>query len=333
MSAERASRQVGGLRLAGSPRSDGVGAWLGVLERMLRLPSREAAAIREELESHVRERVRDLVVTGMDEGEAVRCAVSELGDAAALAQRYRRARALPRRRLMMNLAMLGLTGVVVAGGAVTLSQPRKDGGVPVSVFEPAALSEQASEAAQRTFSIEAREETLENVLKMAAQLAGVSLDPMWRTIEESGVPRDAGVTYIDSSATVGEVMNAIADDVALTGSSRLDYRLDDGVLRVSTAGWFDRQEMLLASYDISGLAAGVEPDEVVMVLHTYVHPDAWIDNGGDLGKMSVVGERLFVQAPRRFHRQIQWFLAQLSEGAEVAAGSAPVAPSTAGPMR
>ena len=221
----------------------------------------------------------------------------------------------------MNLAMLGLTGVVVAVGAVTLSQPGKEAGLRVSVFEPAAMSEQASDAEKRTFSFEARQETLENVLKLAAERAEVKLDAVWRAIEESGVPRDVKVTYIDTGATLGEVMNAVADEVAVSGGSRLDYRLDDGVLRVASEAWFDRREMLLASYDLRGLAAGVEPNDVVTVLMTYVHPDAWSDNGGDLGKMSVVGPRLFVQAPRRFHGQIEWFLRQFSEeGAAMVTG-------------
>ena len=103
MSAERVPEQRRELRLAGEERADAIGVWLDLLVKLLRLPARECEAIRDELESHLRERVRDLVVAGTTEDDAVRVAVGELGDAASLAARYREARAYPRRRLKWRI--------------------------------------------------------------------------------------------------------------------------------------------------------------------------------------------------------------------------------------
>ena len=67
MSAERTP-----LRLAGGrPETDTIGSWMDVFETLLHVPEPAAASIREELESHLRERVRDLVIEGESEGEGV----------------------------------------------------------------------------------------------------------------------------------------------------------------------------------------------------------------------------------------------------------------------
>src|SRR5437868_331163 len=86
----------------GTNRDDTVSAWLDVLCKLVRLPREQTESIRVELEEHLRERVRDLMVEGEPEDVATRRAIAELGDAAALADRFRRAEHTPRRRMLMN---------------------------------------------------------------------------------------------------------------------------------------------------------------------------------------------------------------------------------------
>ncbi len=107
----RLDMQTGVPRGAESDGAAGIGqleTFLAVLAPMLRLPEAQRDAIRSELHAHLVERVRDLMITGRGEDAAVRTAIEELGETAELAQRLGAAHRFPRRRLAMNLSLIGL---------------------------------------------------------------------------------------------------------------------------------------------------------------------------------------------------------------------------------
>lgn len=105
---------------------DQIGAWLDRLVRLTRLPQPEADELRDELDAHLRERVRDLMLTGHDEPDAIHKSISELGDLAQLAQRYREATRTPRRRLFMNIAMIAVTSSALGLSAIALQQSQPE---------------------------------------------------------------------------------------------------------------------------------------------------------------------------------------------------------------
>lgn len=107
-------------------RRDAIGEWLDVFVKLLRLPDRQSEQIRDELEDHLRSRVDDLMIGGMDESEATRRAVEELGTTVELARRFRLAETHPRRRLIMQLLTCAIVGGAVALGVTTL-QPSGPG--------------------------------------------------------------------------------------------------------------------------------------------------------------------------------------------------------------
>ena len=110
-------------RAHASPSSrDAIADWLDVLERMLALPQGARRAIRAELEDHLRSRVDDLTITGLSEPEAVRAAVSELGETAALARRFKDAGRNRTRRLWMHALAFTLVGGALTLGTLTLGQ-------------------------------------------------------------------------------------------------------------------------------------------------------------------------------------------------------------------
>jgi len=127
-----------------SPSSrDSISGWLDVLTSMLALPESKRVQVRDELEDHLRSRVDDLLISGMTEPEAVRVAVSELGETAELAQLISHAhtRANPRRR-MMNTALilaaiagLSVGGISWSGGGGWGGAAGGNGGVAVMAEE------------------------------------------------------------------------------------------------------------------------------------------------------------------------------------------------------
>ncbi|CAG1000652.1 hypothetical protein PHYC_02854 [Phycisphaerales bacterium] len=105
------------------PPRDSVRSWLHVMTRMLDAPDKERQSVADELEGHLRERVRDLMLAGSSEPDATRQAIAELGDAASLARRYQEAIAPSKRRFIMHVVALGVaTAAVGLSGVAFLSR-------------------------------------------------------------------------------------------------------------------------------------------------------------------------------------------------------------------
>lgn len=113
----------------GDPRApresrDAIDSWLAVLVSLLDLPDDECRGVRDELESHLRERVRDLTLAGESDSDATRHAIAELGDAASLARRFQQAIGPSKRRLIMNVAAISLAGAAIFFSGVAVYSNR-----------------------------------------------------------------------------------------------------------------------------------------------------------------------------------------------------------------
>lgn len=326
-----------GLRLAAGPR-DSISAWLDVLVKLLRLPEGERASVCEELETHLRERTRDLMVTGLAEVEASGRAISELGDMAGLAQRFNRAARPVARRRLMNLGLLAMMGVGVIGGAVALTGPREDR-IAVAVFSPQATQE-ATRAVASPFDVPAGASWTQ-FFEAAGKSAGLTAIANWSALSAlpggNVTPKDnafvtgAGLTLPEAVAAINEVLAGMGDRIET--DDRIDYRAEDGKLTFATVSYFDRKESVLATYDLAGIieAKLTDPDpkirqlltedvaaQVAQLLKHLVYPDLWVDNGGELATVATFGTKLFVTAPKRLHPKIRWVLNELpGAGTEV----------------
>lgn len=94
--------------------TDTISAWLLGFERVMVGTKDEKRETRAELESHLRDRARDLMLAGLNADEAARRAIDELGEAAEIAGSYRATRVETQRRKAMQVAAIGLA----AGAAV-----------------------------------------------------------------------------------------------------------------------------------------------------------------------------------------------------------------------
>jgi hypothetical protein len=106
-------------------------------------------------------------------------------------------------------------------------------------------------------------------------------------------------------------------------AAAIEYRVKEGVIEFATRESFDRRESALVSYNITHLIeSGVDLEEVRKAITSFVDPEEWEDNGGNLGTMMIVGNRMFVKAPPRMQEGVKWFIEQLAgqDGAPAAAG-------------
>ncbi len=311
---------------------DPIDAWLAVLASLLDLPARERDSIRDELREHLRERVRDLVLAGRAEHDAVSAAMGELGDAAALARRFREATHAPRRRLLMHTALFGLAGAAMITSVVAL----RGGGstAPMSVFQPPQVKAEG-EAPRVSVSADS---TWEDFFARAGKAAGKPVHVHWnhlRTIEGPEGPLDTG-TFIGVEAAnfpLPRALEIINDQMNLSPDEGVDFRVIDGRLEFATVAYFDQRETTLVTFDLAPVIEArraVEEDvsvsEVVesaaSVIHDVVHPEMWADNGGDRAMLTMFDTRLFIKAPRRIMPEVEWVIGEMSKGGAVAAASA-----------
>lgn len=299
---------------------DSIDTWLAVLVRLLDISSSKRDAIRDEIEAHLRERVRDLMIAGTPEHDAIRMAISELGEVADLARRFSHASKLRTRRIIMNAAVLAIGGVSVAMATVFLNGPQPNS--RVSVFEPpAAKADESSILQDRTAQLNFNDIPLGDVFKFLATQADLDLVLDARAIESEGLSMEEPVSLqLAQPRPVSQILELVSNQF----ESTFAWRVHDHLLEISTPGEFDRREIVLASFDVQNVLDRIyedtgDADEAASRLESlvidYVEPEAWYNNGGDLANLRIVGGRMFVKAPARFHQPIEWMLSQLEDSA------------------
>ncbi|MHC4992255.1 MAG: permease prefix domain 1-containing protein, partial [Planctomycetota bacterium] len=302
--------------------ADPLESWLTVFSRMLRLPEGEARSIRLELEEHLRERVRDLMVDGHREDEAVRHAIEELGETAELARRFQSANRYPTRRLAMNLSLLAVAVGVVGLTTVALRAPGTGyQAVPASVFQETSPEDQIAGLDR---PIEARFDGvgIGEVLAYIAEELDVTIVAHWSDLEAIEVTRDdPPFDLAIRSIPVRRLLDLVLEQADWTGDS-LAWHFEEGLIELGSRERFDVRDVVLVSYDIGPTLTAmdweydIEYDDGVMqitdLLQEMVSPDDWEAMGGQLALLSVVGGKLFIQAPRSMHREIAWILAELA---------------------
>lgn len=296
--------------------------WLAELGIALRMPYERAEAIREELAEHLRERVRDLELEGLDETAAASMAVKELGDAAAVARRFRNAERTPIRRRIMNLAVIGIAGAALVTSVVAITGGDQPTGSNRATMYQAVMDAGTQEpiAVQ---PLQVKNGKLEEVLaKLGAEAASRTV-VRWSALNELGTDGGDAITF---DAPLGDLASAVAAINEAMGRSpqgdpaRLEFRVKDGVIEFGPRQMFDRRETVLVCYDIGDLIdAGIELDEMCGAITSFVDSTNWVNNGGDLGQMQVVGRRMFVRAPLRMQEGVQWIIEQLADKEQAAA--------------
>jgi LysM repeat protein len=271
----------------GPGRADAIGSWLDRLLRLTRLPVREAAEIRDELDSHLRERVRDLMLVGHDEPDAIHKSISELGDLALLAQRYRDANRKPIGRMLMQFTLITAVGAALGLSTIALqqSQPEQLVQIPVIETQPETTAEVPSlrefggpmiveadpEAIHaeimRNFEVQnlnvlADESILRTALEagpiteafkeMALAADVTSSQVYWDYLADFGLDTESEIeTVATEGQSIRKSFEMLSDTLGLTDTSRLDCRIADGLLEIATVEFFDRREMMLLPYAVA----------------------------------------------------------------------------------
>ncbi len=308
----------------GEPAS--IASWLHGLARRMNVPATERRAVCDELDAHLRQRVQELMLCGQSEAKATTGAIEELGDADELARRYTQAYSHPRRRRIMQIGMLGIAGAAVVTAIVTFNGPGSV--IPSSAFQP---PREESPAALRDIKVTAdlslRWDDFFRAIGQGAKLPVFVHWPQLRALNGSDQPTIAPEEAIAvelQGFSLDAAITMLNDHANLTDDMGLAYRVQDGRIIFSSQAFFDRQETVLVTYeltaaigarqgDIDGGATTQEViDSIKQLVTTLVHPDLWAENGGDLARLQTYGTKLFVSAPSRLQPKVQWVLAEMA---------------------
>jgi hypothetical protein len=246
--------------------SDEFENYLTLLSRMLQLRSGQNEAIAEELRVHLEERFGELTAQGVEPKKAVSIALSEFGDAAALAAKFAEISRLKTRRIVMRstigsifvgILVLGwvLSAVPNSGSDLLLNVAQAQNHTEEKVEEvaqPPQLSERekAEEATrqklEKKISVNFIDQPLSSCMEQIEEATGAQVFIDKKSLEDMGVNPEQSINF--------ELKEVLAKFILKTMLEQLDlaYRIDHGVLIVtSTDG--AREQLCIRMYDVNDL--------------------------------------------------------------------------------
>jgi hypothetical protein len=324
-------------RISPATERDTIAAWLDMLVAILDLPDDQRRSVRAELESHLRERVRDLILSGDSEHQAAKTAIAELGDAASLARRYSRTIEPSHRRSLMQVAALSVAGAALAFGIGAIggrtSQPEPTPklveGAPVDVAgSPAQVKARVFEESTSQARLALAGVTIKGPaeIRWSEFIATLSTSlPIkvvrWDVLTSSGIQSEDVIRIPQGEFNGGQVLDLAKE----AGATEVGLREVDGGFEISTREHIDTRERTLVVYDATDLVqnSGQSPeaclDEISQLLSSLTFREGWEENGGNMASIRRVGSKLFIQAPLRYHSKIHWIMDELARS-EPAAG-------------
>lgn len=295
----------------GTPTDSILQTWLDAA--VAAVPISHRAPIRDEIEDHITERVRELTLAGENEHNALARALQEFGNPAVFTRDLARARRAPFRRLAMNSAIIAASGIALITSLVAITQPAGTRHVAGEAYVP--TPKPSAVLAEQSPPIEVPI-SLAEALERVAERAGLTLVARTAPLNEQGIDQTESLRVTLKAGDVAGAFEEIRDARGVT-RSELDYRVHDGMLEVATRDYFDSRETRLVSIDAGEFLAGAPREQQTKLqdlITELVEPEGWVNNGGSTARMSIVGNVLFVKAPPRYIEQIQWIVAKLNPG-------------------
>lgn len=294
------------------PVSESIAGWLDIAIKLCRLKEREASSLREELESHLSERVNDMLVTGANEQQAIRRAIAELGDAAIFAQQYRTQRNEPTRRKIMNGLLIGSVGAALALSvtAITINQPTRGPNV-----YPTGTAYIASGAVDDLIDFSFKDVPLREIL---TEVGSVVADRVYIN-EYNGWDNmlDSKLTLVVGEVAFSHGLLLLSEKIRAFTGEEIEYRVTNGLIEFGPRSLFDTREKILVSYDFEeDLRPDVTHADLKGAITSLVEFDSWVDNGGEAATITIVGSLLFINASPRIHEGVEWVIGQLSEASQ-----------------
>lgn len=209
---------------------------------------------------------------------------------------------------------------LAAGLAAALVLLRLTGGPPAGPPAPSPV-EAALDATRPAVSFD--RVPLSEALAALGRQWGVGIDVDWPAIEPTGLTPDRPVRFRGENLTLAEALDHLLEPPKpLAPTTPPGYAIRAGRVFVSATHRLPSRPILVRAYDIGALlpkpgrpedatTAQEAAEDLLRLIQDTIAPDSWVDNGGDVGSVHVLGQRMVVLQTWPNHRRLQVLLAQL----------------------
>lgn len=271
--------------------------YVTVLTSLLRMRSARRSAIVEELRDHLQQRLEELTAQGVTAKEAIAIAMSEFGDAAALAAAFTAVDWNRRRRWMMRCTAVSVVVVLAAVLAAVAfwpaaqapfapeaiaqsagEQDKRGASLPATGSPAAAemdgeLSDQVRAKLVKRVDVEFMETPLGDALTFLAEKAGVQIYLKRRALDDVGITPLDPVTFNLAQIPIDMALDLMLDEL------QLDYTIDRGIVVVSTPEDIE-MNLQVAVYNVRDLLADLPSLKCKTVERPFKGEAAGISAGG-----------------------------------------------------
>lgn len=260
--------------------------YLETLSRLLKLSTRERAEIRRELAAHVEEFIEDQLAHGATREEAVRRAIEDFGDAAALAARFHHPD-IRKRWLMRGTAAAACVGFAVftytflggpspkaatagaanpAAGTQVLTlradapEANRRSEATVALTPAAPLGSDHAENAEdiavetalqrRVADVHFENTPFNDVVQFFQQAAGITIIVYWRDLQNAGIDGQREVSLVLKDTPIERALRLALDQV--TDETEIDFAIRDGLAVIASSERLNRRLQLYV-YDVRDL--------------------------------------------------------------------------------
>jgi hypothetical protein len=302
--------------------------YLALLTGMLRLRRTQRESISGELRDHLIEHVAHLEASGITHEEAVRRALEEFGDAAALAANFQALVGMRRRRLIMRCTIgttVVMTGLVVAllgfrpdvvddpriakaqnrpEEASSVEQPPDRKETPTLGRGTKSHNEIANEATRRKLDKLIDVDFSETPLSVALETLAEQVSTQY--LLDSKALVDLAITPDDPvTLRLKQVPAEFALEMMLR-PHQLAYTLRSGVVMVSSQAEIDSRPEVRVYY-----VPAHSTQELIELIPSTVAPETWVSSGGVVGAIRPFRDSIVVSHTWEVHQKIETLLKDL----------------------
>ena len=305
--------------------------YIALVSRLLQLRGKQRDQISVELRDHLQTRAAELESEGQTKQAALRQAIEEFGDAAAMAKNFQSVQNHKRQRWMMRFSTFAIAGVFLAAlftmsmwpGEARFGAPEtsiaKTFDDPAKVVQAPEKKPLVSDSAKRDAATEKALESPMNIEYEEVQFA----DVMAELEKWSGLNFILDETAIDDSLTKEELVTVRVRGVPLAkalelmlGPFNATYAIEEGVVMIiSKDNITDPEHLRLKMFDCKKLVAAFGDSgegKLLNLVQSMVYPESWKNNGKHgCGEASVEGGILIVNQSEVELRQIGVMLTDL----------------------
>jgi hypothetical protein len=200
-------------------------------------------------------------------------------------------------------------------------------------LEPDAIADEKLD--RKLPEVNFKDNTLADVMDFLRDVTGTNIFVNWKALAAEKITKETPVTAQLKDVRFSKVLQVILDGAA-GGDGKLAFRVDDGVIEVTTTAEIDKR-VETRPYDVRFLLAAKDAADrekrvasVLKLITGSVDPTSWRDAGGRIGAIKEVAGQLVITQNKKNQKAIANLVDQTRELMEEKEKNSKLHPAPAG---